>query len=393
MRKSWLPVEKPNLFQAIRAKRAQVQEQGVKLLDLSIGEPRGPALLSARKAAAAAIMSEKEEIHRYQYNASPGIPGFAKNFVEFSVRRKIEQKDVSFLPIPGIKRMLGLIPATCGSWHRPITVGAMTDPGYPFPADWCKYLKVAHYALPLNPRNSFLFETKDVRAGTSLIMANYPHNPTGCVADRKYWRELCQFCSDSNIRLFNDAAYIILSHTQKSVALTEVAVEFPELSWAEAFSASKVIGNGTGWQVGAIAGSPDFVDDIANVKGNTDEGFVAAMAIGVQAACEYDWKGVDGYRQLYGNRLQLLIKLLTDRGMRLAVRPEAGFFSLWTVPSNAFGETITSAEHFNFLMMERTGVIGVHFEPSYIRYAVCEDIASKAKELDAAFAQAAVSYR
>ncbi|MFH1602634.1 MAG: aminotransferase class I/II-fold pyridoxal phosphate-dependent enzyme, partial [Pseudomonadota bacterium] len=245
---------------------------------------------------------------------------------------------------------------------------------------------------PLNPQNSFRFKTTDIRAGTSLIMTNYPHNPTGCVADRKFWRELCQFCSDNDIRLVNDAAYIILSHTQDSVALTEVAIEFPELSWAEAFSASKVIGNGTGWQVGAMAGSPDFIDDIANVKGNTDEGFVAAMAVGVQASCEHDWEGVDRYRQLYRNRLQLLIKLLTDRGMRLAVQPEAGFFSLWMVPSHAFNEKIESVEHFNFLMMERTGVIGVHFEPSYMRYAVCEDIESKAKELGDAFAKAAVSY-
>ena len=392
MRKSWLPVEKPNLFQALRAKRAQVQEKGVKLIDLSIGEPRGPALLSARKAAATAIMSEKEEIHRYQYNASPGIPGFAKNFVEFSVRHTVEQKDVSFLPIAGIKRMLAIMPAACGSWHRPVTVGAMTDPGYPFPADWCKYLKAAHYSLPLNPQNSFLFGTEDIRAGTNLIMANYPHNPTGCVADKPFWRKLCRFCADNNIRLFNDAAYIVLSHTEESAALTEVATEFPELSWAEAFSASKVIGNGTGWQIGAMAGSPDFIDDIANVKGNTDEGFVAAMAIGVQAACEHDSDGVEGYRRLYRDRLQLLIKLLTGRGMRLAVQPEAGFFSLWMVPSRAFNEKIESVEHFNFLMMERTGVIGVHFEPSYMRYAVCEDIESKAKELDDAFALAAVSY-
>ncbi len=392
MRKSWLPAEKPNLFQAIRAKRAEVQERGVKLIDLSIGEPRGPALLSARNAAAAAIMSEKEEIHRYQYNASPGVPGFARDFVEFNVRHKIENKDVSFLPIAGIKRMLGLFPVTCGSWHRPVTVATMTDPGYPFPADWCKYLRVEHYPLPLNPQNSFLFGAADIRAGTSLIMTNYPHNPTGCVADRAFWRGLCRYCSDKNIRLVNDAAYIVLSHSPRSIALTDVAMEFPDLSWAEAFSASKVIGNGTGWQVGAMAGSPDFIDDIANVKGNTDEGFVAAMAIGVKASCEGDWDGIDRCRQLYRDRLELLIKLLTGRGMRLAAQPEAGFFSLWLVPDHAFGEKITSAEHFNFLVMERTGVIGVHFEPSYMRYAVCEDIASKAKELDDAFARAAVSY-
>ena len=58
MRTSWLQLEEENLFQAIRARRSRAQEQGVRLIDLSIGEPRGPALLSARKAAAEAIMSD-----------------------------------------------------------------------------------------------------------------------------------------------------------------------------------------------------------------------------------------------------------------------------------------------------------------------------------------------
>ena len=70
----------------------------MKLLDLSIGEPRGPALLSAREAAATAIMSDKEEMHQYQYNASPGVPGFAKIFVEFCTGGNIDSDAVAFLP-------------------------------------------------------------------------------------------------------------------------------------------------------------------------------------------------------------------------------------------------------------------------------------------------------
>ena len=60
-RGSRLPPQEQNLFQLIRARRAQAEERGVDLIDLSIGEPRGPALLSAREAAAAAVMSEREE--------------------------------------------------------------------------------------------------------------------------------------------------------------------------------------------------------------------------------------------------------------------------------------------------------------------------------------------
>ena len=56
------------------------------------------------------------------------------------------------------------------------------------------------------------------------------------------------------------------------------------------------------------------------------------------------------------------------------------------------GVEIDNAEQFNFLMIERTGVIGVHFDPSYIRYAVCADVESIAGEIDSAFKQAEISY-
>ena len=392
MRTSWLQREEENLFQAIRARRAQAQEQGVELIDLSIGEPRGPALLSARESAAAAIMSDQEEMHRYQYNDSPGVPGFAKMFAEYNVGHSLDQEDIAFLPIPGIKRMLGLFPLACGSSLQPLTAGAMTDPGYPFPKDWSAYLGVNHYALPLNQENTFRFSPEDIDPNTLLLMLNYPHNPSGRVADRAFWERLCEHCAENGIRLFNDGAYATLAYSPESCTLTEVAVDFPELSWVEAFSASKVIANGTGWQIGAMAGSPDFIGDLGKVKGNTDEGFVAAMAAGVKSACENDQEGIDQVREMYRSRLRIFIDMLTRHSMRVAVEPDAGFFTLWETPTRAFGVEITSAEQFNFLMIERTGLIGVHFDPSYIRYAVCADVESLSNAIDDAFKQAEVSY-
>ena len=60
-------------------------------------------------------------------------------------------------------------------------------------------------------------------------------------------------------------------------------------------------------------------------------------------------------------------------------------------PTRAFGQRIESAERFNFMMIEETGVVGVHF-PGYVRYAVCADIADMAADIGAAFERAAVSY-
>jgi len=392
MRRSRLGQGGENVFQIIRTKRGEAQARGMTLIDLSIGEPRGPALLSARQAAAAAVMSEEEAMHAYQYNASPGVPNFAPRFIQAHVYRTFSHTDVDYLPIPGIKPILGLVPLACGCAEHRLTVATTTSPGYPTPVDWCDYHPlVEHYALPLHPTNAFRFAPADIAPGTDLIMMNYPHNPTGQVATREWLRDLCAFCSARNIRLFNDAAYYILSYGPESAPLSEIAPDYPELSWAEAFTAAKLIGNGTGWHIGAMVGSPDFIGDLKVVKGKTDTGFVAPMAAGVVATFEHDQEGIARYRDMYRSRLRMFIELLTRHGMQLALAPAAGFFTLWLIPTGAFGARVESAEHFNFMMIEATGVVGVHF-PGYMRYAVCADIEAVAREIEEAFKQAQVSY-
>ncbi|MCJ7804182.1 aminotransferase class I/II-fold pyridoxal phosphate-dependent enzyme [Patescibacteria group bacterium] len=391
--KSRLPEGGTNLFQLIKAVSKEAEDKKVSLIKLSIGQPQGPALESARKAAAEAALSNNESMHEYQDNGSPGVPDFAKKFVQAHLETPLPNDSVDFLPIPGIKPMLGLIPLACGGAEKILTIATTTKPGYPTPKDWAAtYLKQNVYEVPLNPENVFRFSTNDLPPQTELIMMNYPHNPTGQIATREWLEELCQYCQKNNIRLFNDAAYIALSHKPESRALTEVALNFPRLSWIEAYSASKLIGNGTGWRVGAIVGSPDFVGDIKTIKGNTDSGFVAPMAAGALYSLENDKQGIEAYRRLYEGRLGTLIKILSENGMKLAVEPKAGFFTLWKTPKMAFGEEMRDAQHFNFTMIEKTGIVGVHFNPGYIRYAVCSDVEAVADKISAAFKEAKVSY-
>jgi LL-diaminopimelate aminotransferase len=392
MRKSLLPEGGVNLFQGIKAKTREAEASGRKIYKLSIGQPAGPALLSARKAAAEAVMSDKESMHEYQDNGSPGIPDFARRFIQAHFDFSLDGKDVEYLPIPGNKPMLGMAELACGAAQHQYIIGTTDKPGYPTPTDWSKYLRLKQYTLPLNMENKFRFQPADIKKGTKLLMVNYPHNPSGQIATREWWQEICAYCETNDVRIFNDNPYYILSHKKESCTLTAVATDFRELSWAEAFSASKVISNGTGWRIGAIVGSPDFVGDIATIKGNTDSGFVAPMAVGVLHAMENDKANVTACRELYKRRIKILTNILVKNGMRPAIEPGAGFFTLWQRPDRAFGEEIRDAGHFNYLMIERTGVVGVHFEP-YMRYSVTGDIEGMAEVIQNAFAQAKVGYK
>jgi hypothetical protein len=61
------------------------------------------------------------------------------------------------------------------------------------------------------------------------------------------------------------------------------------------------------------------------------------------------------------------------------------------IPTHAFDTRVESAEHFNMMMIEQAGLVGVHF-PGYVRYAVCADVAASATEIEDAFRKAQVSY-
>ncbi|MBI2476499.1 MAG: aminotransferase class I/II-fold pyridoxal phosphate-dependent enzyme [Candidatus Taylorbacteria bacterium] len=406
MRKSRLSEAGENLFQRIKRKTAEAEKAGRKIIKLSIGQPSGPAFLEARTAAATAVLSEDEFMHEYQDNGSPGVPDFARRFVQTHVKIDLSQrKELSFLPIPGIKPMIPLIPFACGAKESfGLQVATTTDPGYPTPKDWCAgYLGqlLYHHSLKLGPANNFrffpddLFQiSKDIGSGdfkAKLVMMNYPHNPSGQVAIMEWLLLLCHFCERHDIRIWNDAAYAGLASSASHCTLTDVACEFPELSWAEAFSGSK-LGNCTGWRVGAMVGSSDFIADVARIKGNTDSGFAAPMAAGLLRLVENHFDLIESLSSEYNSRLDCFINILTNCRMRLACKPGAGFFSLWHAPRMAFGEAVKNAEHFNSLMIERVGIVGVDFNP-YIRYSVAQnDIVSVADEIRVAFETAAVAY-
>ena len=397
MRKSWLPPAGENVFQRIKAARAEAVAKGKKIIDLSIGQPTGPAIRMAREFATSAILSDDQQMHEYQDNGCLPMPDFAKRFVQCHVSVNLcTINDLSCLPTPGTKPILGLMPITCGASFNNtlLRIGTLTDPGYSTPSYWANIFRAYtnHHPIELGQKNNFLFTLDQIEwlKDGGLLMMNYPHNPSGKTMNREWLEMICKFCQASNIRIFNDAAYAILHHTEGHVTLAEVAINYPALSWMEAYSASKA-GNFTGWRIGAMVGSEDFVSDFARIKGNTDSGFNAALALGVLHLFENGLNHIDTVKELYRLRIEAIVQTLSCRGMKLAVQPEAGFFTLWMAPASAFGVAIKDAEQFNNLMIENTGVMGVPFG-SYIRYAVVGPVIENIDEIAAAFDKAKVSY-
>jgi aspartate/methionine/tyrosine aminotransferase len=322
-------------------------------------------------------------------------PDFAQEFCQFHVDADLSKIDgLGYLPLVGLKPAMPLIPQACNSANDILLVATMTNPGYPVPKTYAKSLGYKVYELPLNPDNQFRFSVDDLHPSMDLVFTNYPHNPSGQTYLREDQHKVCAYCAEHGIRYINDAAYATNVYaSDDSCLLSEVAIQYPDLEWAEMFSASKMGANFTGWRVGAICGSEAFINDIATTKGNTDSGAFAPAMIGALAATRYEKEAIRQYCLTFQERQDWLCKTLQSKGMKLAVKPQGTFFNIWLTPKRAFGVDIESTEHFNNLLIENGGLVGVHFDP-YYRCAVVGDIlvSNFAKAIKNAFDKAKVEY-
>jgi len=376
----------------------RIAEAGGKMLRrLSIGQPSGAVLESVRLRASELVLQEEECWWEYQDNGFVPFHNWARRFVQAHVRTNLADVDwLVSMPTPGTKPMLKNVIIACGLRSCLSRVYTMTEPGYAVPATWSGvgYLNVDHQALATNSTNGFLVEHIELEQlpENALLMLNYPHNPSGQAVGADFWRKICEVCERRGVRVVNDAAYTLLGYNEGQCCLTDIAVEFSALEHLELFSISKEVGNGTGARVGAAVGTKGFMSDFGRIKGNDDSGFVAPIAAAGLYALEEDKESVYESCHVYQARNeQVVYPILTERGMRASVRPQAGFFSLWDLPQKAFGQDIVDAKQFNELMIAETGLVGVHFG-NYMRYAVCGPVEDWRQDIIDAFDKANVSY-
>ena len=390
-----------NLFQLIYVLIREYKEKtGLEPLNLSLGNPDGVPPESIRALKAKYAKDPGYDYHTYAEDKN--LLRFAEGMV--SLHGGIDAsryEHLRVLPMAGIKTATALIPLACGlhlpdKKRRESFRVASNLPAYDVIGTWSDaYLGAKRTAWPLASADNMRLNLarlkdalkKDGADRADLIFVIRPGNPAAVGASAADWKELIAFCLEKKTRLVNDGAYSGLTAPGTHVPLAQVAKDFPELEWLELYSVSKSY-NDPGARLGALVGSKDFVEDFTLVKGNTDSGPVP----GVMAAYGEFFSepkrakaALDEIRDLYMKRLAYLIPALEKAGLEPACATEAGFFTLWKTPKEAFGKPLPEEnrhEAFNRAVIAETGIVGVHFmapgdsgkpEP-LIRYAVCADV-------------------
>lgn len=405
-RRRRIPPSGINLFQLIYILiREYEQKSGLPALNLSLGNPDLVPDPYIRELRARHQTPARYQLHTYAEDNN--YDQFAEHMVKVFTGLDFTRHDhLRAVPIPGIKTATGLLPLACGLHlqDRKAFHVVTNLPAYDVMGTWStSYLATNRVVWPLSAEDGMALsvprlEAALARAGVErpdLVFVIRPGNPASRGATEAEWRALIDFCRARGSRLVNDGAYTTLSAPGAHTPLSRVAPEYPDLEWGELLSVSKAFSD-PGARLGTLVGSRELVEDFVLIKGNTESGPVPSMmtAYAELLADEPRARAImDELYATYRARLDFLVPRLEAAGLRPACHTDAGFFTLWMTPDEAFGIDLRAEaerrgmgrhELYNRMVIERTGIVGVHFagpagsDEAFIRYAVCTDVLAPA---------------
>ena len=357
----------PYLFARIEKKVDEAKEKGVDIISLGIGDPDMPTPQHVIDK----LKEEADNSVNHQYPSSVGMLSFreavAKYYQDrFGVELNPKTEVVNLI---GSKEGIGHI-SFC--YINPGDINLVPDPGYPVYGIGTMLAGGESHYMPLKEKNGFLPDftaiPTDAAKKAKLMFINYPNNPTGALADVKFFEEVVEFAKKYDIIVCHDAAYTEIAFNGykppsflEAKGAKEIGIEFN--------SVSKPF-NMTGWRVGWAAGRTDVIDVLGRIKSNLDSGqFQAVQHAGI-AALTGPMDSVEKVCDVYEERRDAVIDGLNAMGWQLD-KPKASFYVWAPVPKG-----YTSAE-FAEVVLEKAGVIitpgngyGEQGE-GYFRIALC----------------------
>ena len=320
---------KPYFFAALGKKIVEMRASGHDVIRLDMGSPDLPP--AAHIVQALVDSARREDTHGYTLGS--GTHKFREAVADHYSRRFGVTLDPKRNVIDLIGSKEGLF-ITSQVVLNPGDVSLVPNPAYGVYSSSAGVAGGEVHPLPLLEDNHFLPDLKtipdDILRRAKLLWLNYPNNPTGAVADLKFFQEVVDFAKNHNLLIAHDAPYVDVGFDgYRAPSLLEipgsadVAVEFNSLSKAY---------NMAGWRLGMAVGNEAVLSNIEMYKSQQDSAHFAAILAAGEAALYGDQSWIVERNAVYQERRDLVISALTNVGLHADV-PKAALYVWARVPS------------------------------------------------------------
>lgn len=358
----------PYLFAEIDRQKARLRKKGKDIIDLSVGDPDiEPPLFMIRALKKALTLPG---VHRY-----PPYQGTTE-FRETIARWYAKNLKVKIDPV---KEVWSLIGSKEGIAHltlalvNPGELVLVPDPCFPMYHSSILFAGGRAHSMPLRQENGFLPDLSAIKPSVArkakLMFLNYPNNPTGAVATRRFYSDVVKFAKKYNIIVCQDSAYSEIYYGPRPVSFLEIPGA-KEVG-VETRSFTKMF-NIAGWRVGWVAGRAEVVRAVGQLKTNLDSGLFVAFQKACCLALKEGNPAVRKICKVYQERRDILVDGLNSLGWKIK-KPQATFYLWVEVPGD-----FTSIELCERLLNKHyiSTMPGIGFGPQgegYIRFALTQD--------------------
>ena len=362
----------PYVFAEVNAMKARARAAGEDIIDFGMGNPDQPTPQHICDKMKEAVDNPKA----HRYSMSRGIPGLRKALSAYYARRfgvDIDPETEAIVTL-GSKEGLANLASAISS---PGDVMLVPNPSYPIHPFGFIIAGATVRNIPV-PADNELLKALERAVQHSVpkpvaVVLNYPNNPTCELATVDFYAQVVDFCRFHGIYILSDLAYgeIYFDGNPPPSILQvpgakDVAVEFTSMSKTYSMP---------GWRIGFAAGNKALISALGRIKSYLDYGAFTPIQVAATAALNGPQDCVEGFRQLYRERRDVLIQGLDQAGWDVPSPPATMF--AWAPIPPAF-QHLGSLEFSKLLLREAKVAVapGIGFGEhgdNFVRFGLVEN--------------------
>jgi alanine-synthesizing transaminase len=367
-------------FLALDAVKKRVLGSGADLIDLGLGNPDKPT----PKPIVDQLHASADIGKNHRYHPGRGLPALRQAMSNWYERRYHAKFDpeTKVLVTMGAKEGIShlclaildrgdttLYPDPCYPIHQhaPVIAGSAAV-GYP----------VVEGLEPAKAISDALEKVKKAGGATKLVIANYPHNPTGYTITKEALKDVVLVTQKAGALLLHDAAYADLDFKARhapSIFDCGLDQKDVEKSAVEIFSMSKSYSM-PGWRIAFVVGNERMVGALSHLKTYMDYGTFIPIQTAAAWALDNGDALVDEIRAMYESRATTLCKGLAEANWGEPPVPRGSMF-IWSKLPKKLAH-LNSADAATWLIENAHVAVspGTGFGPGgegFVRFALIED--------------------
>jgi alanine-synthesizing transaminase len=362
----------PYVFETVNRAKAAARNGGADIIDLGMGNPDLPAPAHVVEKLKDVVGKTRTD----RYSASKGIPGLRKAQAAYYDRRF----GVKLNPETQVVTTLGSkegFANVAQAITAPGDIIIVPNPTYPIHVFGFLMAGGAIRSVPVEANDAF-FGALERAVSHSIpkpiaVVVCYPSNPTACVANLDFYRELVAFAKKHGLLVLSDLAYAEVyfdddpppSILQVPGAM-DIAVEFTSMSKTYSMP---------GWRIGFAVGNERVIAALSRVKSYLDYGAFTPIQVAATAALNGSDDCIREMRAIYRRRRDVLVDSFGRAGWHVPP-PKASMFAWAQIPEPF--RTLSTIE-FSTLLVEKASVavspgegFGEHGE-GHVRIALVEN--------------------